>query len=553
MKRSYVKVVLAVTTLSVLIAYQGCGEGFQAALPGSESQGSHSYVTPTCTTEAPFEKTLPHRLTKIEYNNVIRDLFGLNGDFSASFSNDPMGNSGFVTDSNAQNVSPEIIGDYWTASKAVADELFSKDPNPFLTCSSGDDCARSLISELTKRAFRRPPTPEEVDHLFGLYKEVSNSDFSERMKVVVRTVLMSPQFIFRTFEVPAVNSTAPVPLNDYELATRLSFFIWGSIPDEALLASAAAGKLRDPGVLEGHARRMLADPRAAYLADSFGSQWLGLERLQQAQLNKERFPTWSEKLRSSMEAETMAFMRDFVMNDQSIMSLIGANHTFVNETMAKHYGIQGPNTDEFVKVALTPERRGILTHASILAMNSGGDHTTPVVRGQWVLDRILCSSPPDPPDDVPSLGDEQNGDQFVSESAIRERLAQHRTQGPTCTACHAAMDPIGLSFEHFDSAGMFRTTYVDGKPVDASGELPTGERLEGATDLAEVLKNDQRFASCFAAKISSFALGKDMATPAYKCASEKLAADSIGQEKTFSDLVVNLVKSPQFLHRKADY
>ncbi len=490
------------------------------------------------------------RITKLEYNNVIRDLFGLSGDFSAGFSAPAAGAAGFTTESSAQNLSAAIVLDFYNAASAVTTSLFALTPNPLLTCTSGDTCAKQIITSLTTKAFRRTPTADEVTRLFNLYKSSSVS-FNESMKLVVRGVLMSPQFIFRTYDLPST-AVAQLPLTDYELASRLSFFIWGSIPDAPLLAAAAGGTLQNPDILRAQVQRMLKDAKASYLSRIFGSQWVGLNNFDSIALDTTRFPLWNASMKSSMKNETLTFMDSIFLGNQSVMNFLTANYTYADQNISQIYGVAGIQSTQFTRISLDQNRAGILSQPSILAMNSSAEHTSPVRRGKWVLDRILCSAPGAPPNDVPALPSTMNGD-LTDESMIRQRMAQHRLQGTSCYGCHSVMDPVGLSFENFDSMGFFRTKYINGVSVDASGQLPTGEQLSGISDLAQILKNDNRFPVCFTAKLSSFAQGRDATTSTDKCGAKAIADTSVKVEKTFSDLVISIVLDPSFRERIVNY
>lgn len=487
------------------------------------------------------------RLTKLEYNNVIRDLFGLTGDFAADFSEPGAGATGFTTESSAQNISAGIVLDFYRGAGAVVEALFAKSPNPLLTCTGGEECAAKIIRELAPRAFRRPVTDDEVNPLVNLYKASTavGLNFNDAMKSVVTGILMAPQFIFRPYDLPTTQD-ARVPLTSHELASRMSFFIWGSIPDSALAAAAADGTLTTPAVLESHVRRMLKDPRSSYLKN-FSSQWLSLDELDTQQRSQERFPDWGKDMQASMKNETLTFMNNVVESDVSVMDLIAAKYSFVDKNVSKIYGLTGA-FEQFTRVPLDQHRSGLLTQPAVLAVTSSGDATSPVRRGKWVLQKLLCSAPPPPPPGVPMAVDIDGG-AALGESQIRERMAQHRTLEASCNGCHSAMDPIGLTFENYDSMGFFRTTYSNGVPVDASGQLPSGEKLADAMDLAALLEKDSRFPTCFTARLSSFAEGEDMTTPKNRCGIETIAKVSVGTDKSFSQVIVGIVSSRSFLTR----
>lgn len=530
--------------------FDGARQGGGASTDSADGGGTTGTASdPACTTTPSPPQPAPiQRLTKLEYNNVIRDLFGLTKDYSATFSADAEGLGGFTNEGLAQNLSVGVVNDYWNAAKAVVDDAFAAKPNPLLTCSSGDDCAKTILTALARRAFRQAPSDDEIAGLMEVYKGSTSSVFTDALKLAVRTILLSPRFIFRVYELPS--AAAPTaPLTDHELASRLSFFIWGSIPDEALLTDADQGRLQQEDVLKAHVRRMIADPRVAYLAQSFGYQWLKLDRFETTQLDTTRFPTWNESLKSSMRAETLAFTNNVFTQDQSVMDFVGAKYSFLDKNLSQHYGIPGATGSDLVKLPLDDHRVGVLTQASILTLTSVSNRTAPVRRGKWILDQILCSSVGAPPANVPPLPAPPNGGAY-DESQIRQRLSQHTQQGPACIACHNVLDPIGFAYENYDAAGIYRTTYLNGTPVDASGQLPTGEKLSNFMDLAKVLQTDPRFPQCFTKRMASFASGRDMTGSTDRCTTQAIAQASVSQNHKFSDLVLELVLDASFRSRQ---
>ncbi len=507
------------------------------------------------------------RLTKLEYNNVIRDLFGVSGDFSALFAEPAKGAAGFSTESAAQTLSPTIVLEFYRAADAVVQAVFAQTPNPLLACSADagqsagmppiadggrklSDCTSTAIVDLATRAFRRAPTAEEKAQLIGLYQSASSGLPDDGMKLVVSGILLSPQFLFRTTDL-TVACGAPVPLTGVEMASRLSFFIWGSIPDEALLKAAANGDLTLEAGIEGEVRRMLKSPKSAYLAQ-FASQWLQLEKLDTQVRSAQRFPLWSPVTVSAMKDETLDFIKNMVSADESVIDIVNGRYTFIDQRLAPVYGL-ADSVKKPMRVELTDgHRTGILTHASVMSMTSVGDVSSPVRRGFFVLQKILCSPPPPPPANVPALDEDPDAGSFLGESEIRQRLAKHRTHGPSCTGCHLAMDPIGLSYESYDAIGAFRTKYPNDAAVDATGVLPTGERLSNALDLVPLLKEDVRFKLCFTVQLASFAHGRDVTTVRDQCSMEALAVSAIGEQKRFSDLVVAIALDPNFRNRASE-
>ena len=547
----------------------GCGSNSKIAGNMEQSKGlsglktDHSVLSPNSvlgannaksqSKSAECDPSIPEagqRLTKLEYGNVIRDIFGLDQDFSKTFALPSMGSAGFSTEGNIQNVSSEIVLDFYDASVAVANAVLAKPPAFFANCTGDESCVKKIIDTLILQGYRRPPMAEDTQKFFKLYTSATGANFSSGMKLVIRALLLSPHFIFRTPDntIQPTGDLGLVSLSDFELASKLSFFIWGSVPDEELLKAAAAGQLKDPKNITAHALRLLKSPKSVYLSRTFGDQWLGLAKLDKVNLDTTRFPDWNASVRNSMRSETLMFIDNLVKNDLSPLEIIKANYSFADQNIAKIYGISG-GAATFEKVSLDANRRGILSQPALLAMNSAGDHTTPVQRGKWVLEKMLCAAPPPPPDNIPALPVGQNM-ATKSEAKIRERLAAHRTQGATCTACHTAMDPIGLTFENFDSSGIYRSKYADGTAIDASGVLPTGEKLKNFVDLANVLEQDKRFSVCFVSYLSSFANGIDMMASQNKCLAENIAKNTIQKDMKISDVVLEIVMSTPFRFRK---
>ena len=497
------------------------------------------------------------RLTKLEYNNVVRDLFGVQKDYTAAFSDDAEGPAGFTSEGIAQNLALSQVNDYLNAAKAVAADVFAASPNPLLTCTSGDACAQSIITTLATKAFRGPPPADEITNLMAVYKASSSPIFADALKLAVRAILLSPRFLFRVYQLPANSSSTVTPLTDYELASRLSFFLWGSIPDDPLMADAAQGRLQQADVLKVHVLRMLRDSRVAYLSSSFGYQWLKLDRLDTTSLDTTRFPTWNASLKSSMKSETLAFLNHVFEQDTSVIDFVAGKYSFLDQNLGQHYGIPvlaGAGAGmQMTQVALNDERVGILTNASVLALTSEANRTSPVRRGKWLLEQILCSSTGGPPPNVPPLPAPADGaTDLQAESKIRERFAQHVEQGAGCAGCHNMLDPIGYGYESYDAAGIWRTTYTDGAAVDGSGQLPTGETFNNFMGLAKILQSDSRYPLCFAKRLTSFAEGRDMTGAADECTTQPMAQTSVGPTQKFSDLVVQLILDASFRSRQVN-
>src|SRR5712675_1339361 len=361
----------ALVRLALAVAVTGC-TGVINSPPGPTRAGSGSGAGGGMAGAACAVAPVPvQRLTKLEYNSVVRDLFGVQKDYAAGFSDDAEGPAGFTTEGIAQNLSLSQVTDYLNAAKAVVADVFAASPNPLLTCTSGDACAQSIITSLATKAFRGPPPADEITNLMAIYKSSSSPVFTDALKLAARAILVSPRFLFRVYQVPANGSTV-TPLTDYELASHLSFFRWGSIPDDPLMADAAQGRLQQSDVLKGHVLRMLRDSRVAYLSNSFGYQWLQLDRFDATSLDTTRFPTWDAGLKSSMKNETLAFLNHVFGQDTSVMDFIAGTYGFLDQSLGRHYGIPIPAGAgaQMTQVAVNDQRVGILTNASVLALTS---------------------------------------------------------------------------------------------------------------------------------------------------------------------------------------
>ena len=419
--------------------------------------------------------------------------------------------------------------------------------------SGADDepCARRILSALARRAYRRPVTEDEVAGLLTFY--TSNREehgFEGGIQKALERLLVAPDFLFRVEAEPvdAAPGTA-YPLGDLELASRLSFFLWSSIPDDELLAVAEEGRLHEPAVLEHQVRRMLADDRSTALVDDFASQWLQLDRLGGVQPDFEVFFEFDENLRADMEQETKLFLRSQLREDRSLMELLTADYTFVNARLARHYGIPGVYGERFRRVALDGGgRTGLLGHASLLTLTAYPTRTSPVLRGKWLLDNILGMPPPPPPPDVPALEEDLRGRTVLS---IREQLEQHRAN-PACAACHRMMDPPGFALENFDAIGRWRTTNEAGTPIDASGTLVDGSVVEGAASLRDsLLRHEVSVMRTITEKLLTYALGRGIEytdQPAIR----RIVAAAAQDDYRWSSIILELVESMPFQMRRSE-
>ena len=409
-------------------------------------------------------------------------------------------------------------------------------------------CGRRIVTRLAHRAFRRPVTPQEIDRLLGLFAlgQKDGGSFDQGLALAVQAILVSPDFLFR-IERSQVAGDASAPIGAHDLASRLSYFLWSSMPDEELLNAADRGVLRDPVVLQAQTRRMLKDPKSSALVSSFGGQWLQFRGLESVRPDLERFPEFDDYLRLSMRRETELFLQSIVSEDKSVVDLLTAKYTFLNERLAQHYGIAGVRGPEFRRVDTTgTPRAGVLGHASVLTVSSYPTRTSPVLRGKWILSNLLNAPPPDPPAGTPRLDEATIG----KDSSMRQQLEAHRAN-TTCAACHSRMDPLGFGLENYDAVGGWREK--DGAfAIDAAGSLPDGRGFKGPTELAAILESDrEEFVRGFAAKLLTFALGRGLERydgPIVKAIAARSAAD----DHRFSSLVLEIVKSLPFRERRPE-
>ena len=416
--------------------------------------------------------------------------------------------------------------------------------------------ARDILRRFARRAYRRPVTSQEVNRLVILARQCwqRGETFEQGVARAIEAVLVSPHFLFRNSQ----REAAPADFRDrtslrtaaqrnsvdeFTLASRLSYFLWSSMPDDRLFALAEQNQLRRH--LDSEVRRLLGQSKARALVDNFAGQWLQIRNLELVAPDRELFPKFDEELRGVMRTETELFFAHIWQADRSILDFLNADYTFVNERLAQHYGLSNVLGAQFQRVSLagTP-RRGVLTHASVLALTSNPTRTSPVKRGKWVLETLLNAPPPPPPPDVPDL---KEGKELTG--TLRQRMEQHRAD-PLCASCHARMDPIGFALENFDALGAWRD--LDGKePIDASGALVTGEKLQGAPDLARILatQKKEQFARAFAEQLLTYALGRGLEF-ADKCALDEITQAAAREEYRFSAVVQAIVRSTPFQKKR---
>jgi mono/diheme cytochrome c family protein len=495
------------------------------------------------------------RLNRTEYNNTIRDLVGVPFQPADDFPSDDVG-YGFDNIGDVLSLPPILMEKYLAAAEKIVDLAF-KTPDArqrILICQPTEttktECARKILQSFTSRAFRRPAGEEEVNRLMRLVDlaQKEGDGFEVGIQLAVQAVLVSPHFLFRIEQDrrPLPARTAIQPIGEYALASRLSYFLWSSLPDEELFALAKDEKLRQAGNLEAQVRRMLRDPKAKALVENFGGQWLQTRNLKAATPDPELFPNFDEALRDAMRQETELFFEAIMKEDRSILDFLDADYTFVNERLARHYGIPGIQGPQFHRVSLSDgQRGGVLTQASVLLVTSNPTRTSPVKRGKWILENLLGTPPPPPPPDAGEL--EESKDAVLSGS-LRQRMEMHR-KNPNCATCHQRMDPLGFSLENFDAIGAWRGR--DGKfDIDASGILPNGQSFNGPKELKVVLKTkEEDFRRCLTEKMLTYALGRGL-EHYDKCAVDSIVKALAKDQDKFATLVLEIVKSDPFQMRR---
>ncbi len=456
-----------------------------------------------------------HRLTRTEYNNTIRDLLGVDHRPADTFPEDAGGGGGFDNNADTLFVPPVMVEKMLTA---LSDVLGLAKPERIFTHKPVDDkpksqraAAKSILADFAQKAFRRPVKEPEVERYAKVYdlavkKTINHED---AVKLALKTVLVSPSFLYRIESIRG--ETKPYEISQHEMAVRLSYFLWATMPDGELFKLADEGKLHDPAVIEQQVIRLLKDPKAKELGQIFVPQWLKTEELRRGRKapDAKKNPGYNDRLRDAMCDEPEIFFNEMVAKNRSILDLIDSDYLYLNEDLARLYDVSGVRGQEFREVRRPDDKRGgVLTMAGVLTVSSHPLRTSPVLRGVWVMEQILNSHPPPPPPNVPALDDKKDGDK--KDLTLRQRLEKHRSD-PTCASCHARIDPLGFGLEHYDLMGVWRTRDELGQPVDASGSLINGEKFSGAVELRKVLMARKgEFARGFAGRMLSYALGRGL-------------------------------------------
>jgi hypothetical protein len=509
------------------------------------------------------------RLNRAEYNNTIRELTGVDFQPADDFPADDSG-YGFDNIGDVLSLSPALLEKYLAAAEkvlraAIPDTGATSGKSMSTNASTNSvlgrllashslsaakfDGARQIITNFATRAFRRPLTASEQQRLMVLFEsaQANARDFHDHLSLVLEAVLVSPHFLFRgEVQSEPDNTKAVRPLDDYDLASRLSYFLWSSMPDGELFAQAAHRTLRRN--LETEVKRMLKDDRSQALVANFAGQWLQLRNLKLMSPDHKRFPAFNESLRSSMQKETELFFESIWRENRSVLEFIDADYSFLNQKLADLYGIEGVEGDQFRRVTFSGNQRGgLLGQASVLTITSNPTRTSPVKRGKWVLENILGSPPPPPPPNVPELKEGKG----ALTGSLRQRMEQHRAD-PNCATCHQRMDPIGFGFENFNAIGAWREKDEE-FAVDASGQLVTGETFNGPAELKALIVTRKRdeFVQCLARKMLTYALGRGLEYYD-KCAIDEICKALAKDHYKFSTLILEIVKSTPFQMRRGD-
>ena len=510
------------------------------------------------------------RLTKTEYANTLRDLFGVDNSVADELPDEVSG-AGYLN-----SLSPLQLEQYVAIADKVIDQVLERDDalrtsdeheplglvairemelglrdRPAESMADARVAAENLARRLARSAYRRPPTREEVEVLLRVFDLGSHQNRTVRdsMRLMIKAVLVSPQFLFITPAVEADVDDAIVPLDDYQLASRLSYFLWATMPDAELMTLAENGKLHERPVLEAQVTRMLADARSRALFDGFGTQWLGLGKLQTIAFDQRKFPQMTNELRAAMVDEARLFFESIVRENHSVLRFVESDFTFVNGPLATIYGLEESVAgDEFQRVQLADANRGgILGMPAVLAATSFPNRTSPVIRGVWVLEQVLGDHVPPAPPDVPAL--ENQDPKSVAELTLRQRTELHRTN-PTCANCHRLLDPIGFGLENFDAIGRWREKDDNGEIIDASGQLPDGEHFSSPQELKSMIAGQiEKLARNLVEKLLAYALCRGL--DGYdEIVVDELMRDVAQDGYRMQSIVCAVVTSYPFTHRR---
>jgi hypothetical protein len=503
------KVLGSIATLTLSLAVPACtgqiiepsGKGGPEGAdgPGSDAKGTD-----------PGRKAM-HRLNRAEYNATVQDVLGTALAPATELWRGGE-NHGFDNIAEVLGIDDLQYQRYFEAAAALAEDVFATPParDRVVSCTTADDlaCVRSIIGATGLRVFRRPLDAEEVGTYQRVYERARQlgENHEGSLEQVVRALLASAEFLYRIETDPDPSSATPHPVAPYELVARLSYFLWSSAPDDALLSAAADGTIGDAAKVPAIVDRMLDDPKSDRFVRNFVGQWLGARRVSAHAVSPELFPEWSPALASAMAEEMYQYFFEFLRTDGSWLEFLKSDVNFVDGDLARLYGMSAPGQG-MARVEVTDDgRAGFLGLGGFLALTSYEYRTAPTLRGRWILINLLCSPPRDPPPGIPAL-DDATGSAEASEQNVRVRLEEHRTN-PVCSGCHAAMDPYGIALENFDAIGKFRSAYRNGSAIDVSTALPNGTAFEGLAGMSDVVAAHPKFTACVTEKLFTFALGR---------------------------------------------
>lgn len=523
--------------------FNNCG-GYKAIV--DKASFSSSSLAKSCSDSAIKMKPVfvgLKRLSRTEINNSIKDLFGIDYRLGDKLPQDAS-ILGFDNNASVLSVSTAFLNTLIDESGALLNQAFlnASSRNLILICQSADAaCAGQVLSKFIKKAYHRKVTNEDTQALVVVYqaRRTAGDSHEESLKAALRTAISSGDYLYFSVGPNGATAESNRSLSSHELASRLSFFLWGSVPDDELLGIADLGTLQNPDVLKTQTLRMLKSSKAQFLVDGFARQWLELDRLNSRPADLPDFPQFTSQIRDDMMQETKLFLQEIILNDKSPLDLANANYTFLNDRLANFYGIQREPNPNFTKTDISmTDRRGLLGHGSILTMTSRLTDTSVVKRGHLILDKFICASPPPPPDNISTA---QPTNLVTARQQSDARLAN-----PSCTSCHNMMDPFGFILESFGPYGTVRNQMPDGSPVDSLMVLPGGKKYFSPRELTTDLVKDDNYKYCISKNLMTYALGKILVSPEDECKAVNVGTQSISTTSKFSDLIVSIVSDVSF-------
>lgn len=493
------------------------------------------------------------RLNGREYANTLRDLLGVESELVAALPIDPR-KGGFDNNASALGMTPELYERYLAVAEDAVPAALAADPTRFVDCtpateSFADACVEATLVAFAERAYRRDLDDDDRTELAALFEAAAadTETFVEAVTLVFEGVLLSPSFLYRN-QIPEGGGDDVRALDDFALASRLSYFVWSSMPDDELLALARQGELSSPTVLRAQVQRMLEDGKADHFVEHFTRAWLDIDSLSTKVFDAASFPGVDAAVLARMQDESVALVRHVIREGLPPSELLSADYGFVDDLLATHYGLPLPGSSELVLVQLPPDqRRGVATHGSVLASGAHPDRTSIPKRGMWAMDNLLCLPPPPPP--PPDVDQSDIDEDPAQPTTQRERFEQHRAD-PACAACHVTMDELGFGLEHYDAVGRWRDL-EDGLAIDASGKLPDGREFDGAVELADMLATDEIFVRCVAQNLLGYGLGR---LPTFEdvCTLDEIVAVAAEGDASLAEVIAELVTSDVFRYEASE-